>query len=111
MLFTSASSVVPHVHLVTLCVKLGMTPQVASDSKSCEELALNGVDRVLDDAEDIKAGGDGLGEFHVLLERHSRVVSPPDRIRCGDDGTASLERGDDAGLGYRDGLLLHGLVY
>jgi hypothetical protein len=33
------------------------------------------------------------------------------RFRGGDDGAARLKRGDDTGLGYRNGLLLHGFVY
>jgi len=94
-----------------LSIELGMTPQMASDDETREELVLHGVDRVLDHAEDVKAGQDRLRKFHVLLERHRRVVPPADRVRCCDDGAARLERGDDAGLGYRDGLLFHSFVY
>jgi hypothetical protein len=51
------------------------------------------------------------GEPHVLLERNHRVVPAADRVCYSDDGTACLKRGDDAGLGYQDGLLLRGFVY
>jgi hypothetical protein len=84
---------------------------MAADDKTCEELVLHGVDRILDDAKHVKAGQDRLGELHVLLERNRRVVTTADRIRCGDDGAARLKRGDNTGLGYRDGLLLHSFVY
>ena len=47
---------------------------------------------------------------HVLGEGHGGVVASSDRVSGGDDGAAGLEGGDDAGLGDRDSLLLHGLV-
>ena len=100
-----------NVHFIVFYIKLWMTPQMTADDKTREELILHGVYRVLDDTEHVKAGQDRLGELHVLLERDRRVVPAADRIRRGDDGAARLERGDDARLGYRDGLLLHGLVY
>ena len=100
-----------HVHLIVLGIKLGVTPQMAAHDKAREELVLHGVDRILDDAEHVKAGQDRLCQLYVLLERHRRVVPPADRVRRRDNGASCLERGDDAGLGYRDGLLLHRFVY
>ena len=88
-----------------------MTPQMTADDKTREELVLHGVYRILDDAEHVKTGEDRLGELHILLERNRRVVPTADWVRCSDDGTACLKRGDDAGLGYRYGLLLHSFVY
>ena len=40
-----------------------------------------------------------------------RIVPTADWVRCSDDGAACLKRGNDTGLGYRDGLLFHSFVY
>src|SRR6266403_3012738 len=100
-----------NIHLVARRIKLWVTPQMTADDKTGEELVLDGVYRILDDAEHVKAGQDRLGELHILLERNRRVVPTADRVRRSDDGAAGLKRGDDTGLGYRDGLLLHSFVY
>ena len=100
-----------NIHLIALRIKLWMTPQMTADDKTCEELVLHGVYRILDDAEYVKAGQDRLSELHILLERNRRVVPTADWVRCSDDGAACLKSGDDTGLGYRDGLLLHSFVY
>lgn len=88
-----------------------MAPQMTADDKTREKLILHGVYRILDDTEHVKAGQDRLGELYILLKWNRRVVPTADWIRCSDNGAACLKRGDDTGLRYRDGLLLHGFVY
>lgn len=99
-----------NLNLVLDAVELWVAPKVASDDKLGEHLILDWVDRVLDNAEDVEPGENGLGELNVLLKWDRWIVSSADWVGGGDNGTPGLEGGDDAGLGDRDRLLLHGLV-
>ena len=47
---------------------------------------------------------------HIFRKSEGGVVSAADGVGGSDDGTASLEGGDDAGFGNGDALLLHGFV-
>lgn len=89
---------------------LGMRAHVGANDKASQALIGHGVSLVLDDAEDIEAGQDGLGQLDVLGEGQGGVVAAPNGVGRGDDGAAGLQGGDDAGLADADALLLHGLV-
>ena len=88
----------------------GVGAGVGGDDEVGEALVVSRVNGVADDAEDVEAGEDGLGELDVLAERDGAVVAAADGVGGGDDGAAGLERRDDAGFGDGDGLLLHGFV-
>lgn len=98
------------VDLVDLGVKVGMRPEVAADDKVGEHLVDARVGFVLDHAKDVETGQDRFGELDVLAEGDSRVVASADRIRGGNDGTASLQSRDDAGFRDGDALLFHRFV-
>lgn len=68
-----------------------MTSQMTADDELGQHLVLDGVDRVLDDAEHIETRQDGLRELNVLLEGDGRVVSSSDRVGGGENGASSLE--------------------
>lgn len=87
-----------------------MTPQMTSDDELGQHLILDGIDSILDDAEDVESRENGLCEFDVLLEGNGGIVSTSDRICGGDDSTSSLESGDDTSFGDGNGLLLHRFV-
>jgi hypothetical protein len=84
--------------------------RVRLDDKGREALVGDGVDLVAEDAEDVEAREDGVGELDVLREGLAGVVPPADGVGGGHHGAAGLEGRDDAGLGDGDALLLHGLV-
>lgn len=65
---------------------------------------------VEDEVEDVEAGEEGGGEVDVLHGGDFGVVAAVERVGCGEDGGAGVERGGDAGFGDGDGLLLHDFV-
>lgn len=87
-----------------------MATQVTADNESSEQLVLHWVDRILDDAEYVETGENGLGELDVLLEGDSRVVAASDRVGGCYNRATRLESGYDTSFGNGDGLLFHGLV-
>lgn len=99
-----------HANFVLDRVKVGVTSEMTADHQLGEHLILHRVDCVFHNAKDVESRQDWLGEFDILLEWDGGVVPPSNRVGCGDDGASRLERGDDAGLGDRDGLLLHSFV-
>ena len=98
------------VGVVNLGFEIFVRPHVRTNHESRQSLVEDAVDRVLDDAEDIEARQDGIGQFDVVRERPGGVVPPPDRVRGRHDGAPRLQRRHDARLGDGDGLLLHRLV-
>lgn len=65
---------------------------------------------VLHDLDDVEAREDRVREAHVVREGDGLVVAALDRVGSRDHAAPRLQLRDDAGLGDRDGLLLHGLV-
>ena len=62
------------------------------------------------DEKEIETTEEGVGEGDVLVRVLVNVVLSVDRVGSGDDRTARVERGVDAGLRDGDRLLLHDFV-
>mmetsp|Transcript_32058 Transcript_32058/g.83970 ORF Transcript_32058/g.83970 Transcript_32058/m.83970 type:complete len:372 (+) Transcript_32058:804-1919(+) len=89
---------------------VGVRALVVPHHKLCQPFVRHRVDHVLHHAENVESRNDGLCEVDVLCKRERRLVLSLDGVGGRDDGAPRLERGDDAGFGDRDGLLLHRLV-
>ena len=65
---------------------------------------------VQDQVDQIKSGQKRRWELNVLDHGKLRLIFGVDGIGGGKNGCTGVKRADDTSLGYRDGLLLHGLM-
>ena len=68
------------------------------------------VGRVEQQEDDVETRQQSSGQVDVLVRLQGLVVATVNRVRRGQNGSARIQRGRDAGLRDRDGLLLHDFV-
>ena len=65
---------------------------------------------VNDDEEEVETRHNWRADVNVVAEGPRAIISTSERISCGQDRGASIERSVDASFCDRDGLLLHSFV-
>jgi hypothetical protein len=65
---------------------------------------------VEDQVDKVESGEESRWELDVVDDGEFRIVLRVYRVCCCKDGCTGIQRTDDACLGHRDCLLLHGFV-